>query len=115
LTVPLQIRVIAIGRARRGRLEAPILAEGPPRAGRIAWQLQPDGSQHAALQLDGGLTGFRLAGPWYAEPAIGLIGPTDLGEPPGVLCCGPKTVAARRPRCAKRLLRASVLSLTCPP
>ena len=77
-------RVIATGRARWGRLEAPILAEGPPRTGRIAWQLQPDGSQRAALQLDDGLTGFRLAGPWYVDPAIGLIGPVDLGVPPGL-------------------------------
>jgi superfamily II DNA or RNA helicase len=77
-------RVIATGRARWGRLEAPILAEGPPRAGRITWQLQPDGSQRAALQLDDGLTGFRLAGPWYVEPSIGLIGPVDLGVPAGI-------------------------------
>ena len=41
--------------------ERKTLAEGAARTGRIAWEVQPDGSQRPTLQLDDGLVGFSLA------------------------------------------------------
>jgi len=104
--VDLVRRLIATGRARWGQLHGPALTEGTPRAGRIGWEVQPDGSQRPALQLDDGLVGFRLAGPWYADPASGAVGPLDLGVSPGLaskLLDGPPIPAAVATRVASTL------------
>ncbi len=72
-------RVIATGRATWAAAAGPPVAEGPARPGRIAWRLQRDGTQRAALAAPDGLAGFRLPAPWYADPTTGLIGPLDFG------------------------------------
>ncbi len=104
--VDLVRRLIATGRARWGQLHGPALAEGAPRTGRIGWEVQPDGSQRPALQLDDGLVGFGLAGPWYADPTSGAVGPLNLGVSPGVankLLAGPPIPAAVATRVASTL------------
>jgi len=87
-------RLIATGRARWGRADGPVVAEGPLRSGRIDWQVMPDGSQRTAVRLDDGLVGFRLADAWYADPASGIVGPVDAGLPSGLaarLLAAPQT------------------------
>ncbi len=75
-------RIIATGRARWGGVTGPAVNEGPPRPGRIAWQLNEDGSQHPEVALDApGATLLRVPEPWYAEPATGTLGPIALELP----------------------------------
>ncbi|MDO9707208.1 DEAD/DEAH box helicase [Paracraurococcus lichenis] len=75
-------RMLATGRARWQDPHGPALAEGPPRPGRLDWDLLPDGSQRPALRLEEGVTGLALPQPWYVDPAAGLAGPVDLGLSP---------------------------------
>ena len=101
-------RIIATGRARWAEVGGPVVSEGPARPGRIAWRLDPDGTQQAALALDDGLVGFRLPAPWHADPASGLVGPVDLGLPQGVatrLLSAPPIPAEAAPRVAVELAR----------
>ncbi len=99
-------RLIATGRARWGSLQGPTLHEAPARPGRIGWELQPDGSQRPVLQPGEGVLGFRLGGPWYADPATGALGPLDVGLPAPLaerLLAAPPVPAALAPRVAEAL------------
>jgi superfamily II DNA or RNA helicase len=76
-------RIIATGRARWGSVTGPVATEGPLRAGRIAWHLNEDGSQHPEVVLEAteGAALLRVPEPWYVEPATGTLGPVELGVP----------------------------------
>ena len=74
-------RVLATGRAYWQQIEGSPLREGPPRAGRIAWELAADGTQRAMLALDDGLLAMRIPAPWYVDAETGEIGPVTLDLP----------------------------------
>jgi superfamily II DNA or RNA helicase len=71
-------RIIATGRALWGNPYGPRVSEGPAQPGTIVWHVDPDGSQHTLLELDGGRLPIRVPAPWYAEPATGVVGPVAL-------------------------------------
>ena len=101
-------RIIATGRARWNADAGPAVSEGPVRPGRVTWRLNPDGTQQAALELNAGLVGFCLRGPWYADPAANVVGPVDTGLPQGVaarLLAAPPIPAEAAPRVAAELAR----------
>ena len=101
-------RIIATGRARWGEDSGPVVTEGPGRPGRVVWRLNPDGTQQAVIELDQGLAGFRLSGPWYADPVLGVVGPVDSGLPQGIaarLLSAPPIPAEAAPRVAAELAR----------
>jgi superfamily II DNA or RNA helicase len=74
-------RIVATGRAYWAMLGGKTVTEGPAEPGRIAWKLEPDGSQHANLALRPGLLAIRVPDAWYANPQNGEIGPIDLDLP----------------------------------
>lgn len=71
--------IIATGRARWRDTDGPVVTEGPPVPGRLAWRVCPDGAQLPAIDLPAGLLQLRLPSPWYADPATGHVGPVDTG------------------------------------
>ena len=74
-------RIVGTGRAYWGMPDGPRVTEGPPRAGSVIWQLAPDGSQHTALALEGGLVPLDTTILWYVAPRTGVIGPVALDLP----------------------------------
>ena len=75
-------RILETGRARWADVKGPELAEGPPRAGRLHWRVNPDdGSQVPAIDLDTAGQVIRIPPPWYADPDRGLLGPVTLDLP----------------------------------
>ena len=101
-------RIIATGRARWDEPNGPVITEGPARPGRIAWQLNADGSQQASLALDDGLVGFVLGSAWYADPNSGAIGKLEFDLPQAVvthLLSAPSIPAEMIPRVAAELAR----------
>ena len=104
--VDLLRRIIATGHAHWGELDGPAVREGPCQPGSVAWQVNAEGSQRAVLALAEGLVGFRLSGPWYANPAVGTLGPVDCGLPGRVvasLLAAPPIPAEAAPRVAAAL------------
>jgi superfamily II DNA or RNA helicase len=72
-------RVIDTGRCRWQELASPPLKLGPPRRGRLAWQLGPDGRQTVEVILDDKLAvPLPSASPWYVDPEECLAGPITL-------------------------------------
>ena len=72
-------RIIATGRCRWQNLASPPLTLGPPRHGRLAWQLGPDGRQTIEVELnDGPAVPLPCASPWYVDPEEYLAGPVAL-------------------------------------
>ncbi len=72
-------RIIATGRCRWQNLASPPLTLGPPRHGRLAWQLGPDGRQTIEIELnDGPAVPLPCASPWYVDPEEYLAGPVAL-------------------------------------
>jgi superfamily II DNA or RNA helicase len=77
-------RIIDTGRCRWQDLASPPLTLGPPRHGRFAWRLGPDGRQTIAIELDdGSAVPLPAASPWYVDPAKDIAGPVtlDLARP----------------------------------
>jgi len=73
--------IIATGRGRWGAWDGPALHEAPAVPGRIAWDLAEDGSQRPHVELPAPLVPMLLAGPWYADPGTGAVGPVEAGLP----------------------------------
>ena len=72
-------RVIDTGRCRWQDLASPPLKLGPPRRGRLVWQLGPDGRQTIAVELHDRLAvPLPSASPWYVHPEEYLAGPVAL-------------------------------------
>jgi superfamily II DNA or RNA helicase len=72
-------RVIDTGRCRWQELASPPLKLGPPRRGRLAWQLGPDGRQTVEVILDDRLAvPLPSASPWYVDPEEYLAGSIAL-------------------------------------
>ena len=74
--------IIATGRGRWGSPDGPVLHEGPPVPGGVAWAMAGDGSQRPLLEVPPPLVPLRLDEPWYADPGTGACGPVDTGLPP---------------------------------
>jgi superfamily II DNA or RNA helicase len=76
--------MIATGRARWGAVSGPVVSKGAPRAGRIAWRLADDGTQHPYLLLDGpsALNAVPLAPPWYVDESAAVMGPVETDYAP---------------------------------
>jgi len=73
-------RIIDTGRCRWQDLASPPLKLGPPRRGRLAWQLGPDGRQTVEVELDDrSAVPLPSASPWYVDPKEHLTGPIELG------------------------------------
>ena len=101
-------RILATGRAHWELPTGPVLAEAPPRPGRIGWAVNPDGTQRAALLLDDGLVPLLLPAPWCINLASGAVAPVDAGMPPAVatrLLAAPAIPAEAAPRVAEELAR----------
>jgi superfamily II DNA or RNA helicase len=71
-------RIVATGRCRWQNLASPPLTLGPPRRGRLAWQLGPDGRQTIEVELNDGAVPLPCASPWYVDPQEYLAGPVAL-------------------------------------
>jgi len=72
-------RVIDTGRCRWQDLGSPPLKMGPPRRGRLAWRLGPDGRQTIEVELDDrSAVPLPSASPWYVHPEEYLAGPVAL-------------------------------------
>jgi len=72
-------RVIDTGRCRWQGLASPPLKLGPPRRGRLAWRLGPDGRQTVEVELDDrSAVPLPSASPWYVDPEQHLAGPVAL-------------------------------------
>ena len=77
-------RIIDTGRCRWQDLASPPLGMGPPRRGRLAWQLGPDGRQTIDVELDDrSAVTLPSASPWYVDPEEHLAGPImlDIARP----------------------------------
>jgi superfamily II DNA or RNA helicase len=74
-------RIIATERVFWGILGGKPVTEGPAEPAKLAWTLEPDGTQHAGLSLRPGLLPIRVPAPWYANPESGEIGPLSLDLP----------------------------------
>jgi superfamily II DNA or RNA helicase len=77
-------RIIDTGRCRWQELASPPLRLGPPRRGRLAWQLGPDGRQTIDVELDHkSAVTLPSASPWYVDPEERLAGPVmlDIARP----------------------------------
>ena len=74
-------RIIATGRGRWGAWDGPVLTEGEPVQGTLAWVVAADGRQRPELTLPDGVLSLRLAVPWYANPATGAMGPVETPLP----------------------------------
>ncbi len=77
--------IIATGRGRWGAWDGPVLTQGEPVAGEVAWRLTDDGRQRPDLVLPGALIALRLSAPWYVEPATGAMGPVETTLPPRLI------------------------------
>ena len=72
-------RIIATGHCRWRELSSAPLNLGPPRHGRLAWRLGPDGRQTIEIELDDGpAVPLPCASPWYVDPEESLAGPVTL-------------------------------------
>jgi superfamily II DNA or RNA helicase len=72
-------RIIDTGRCRWQDLASPPLKLGPPRRGRLAWQLGSDGRQMIEIELDDrSAVPLPAASPWYVHPEEYLAGPVAL-------------------------------------
>jgi len=72
-------RIIDTGRCCWQDLASPALQLGPPRRGRLAWQLGPDGRQTVEVELDDkSAVPLPSASPWYVHPEEHLAGPIEL-------------------------------------
>ena len=101
-------RIIATGRARWAGIDGPALHEEPARPGRIGWQLDEIGNQHAGMEVEAGLVGLRLNAPWYVDPASGATGPLDIDLPSNVaarLLAAPPIPAEFAPKVSAELAR----------
>jgi superfamily II DNA or RNA helicase len=77
-------RIIDTGRCRWQDLASPPLRFGPPRRGRLAWRLGPDGRQTIDVELDDrSAVTLPSASPWYVDPEEHLAGPImlDIARP----------------------------------
>ena len=76
-------RMVATGRCHYRDKDAPPLAEGPERPGRLTWSLGPTGEQRPTVEVDDpALTVLPCAAPWYVDPAANVAGPLAFAEPP---------------------------------
>ncbi len=73
--------IVATGRGRWARWDAPALARGDPVPGTLAWDVDEDSRQRMAVQLPPGLIPLRLSPLWYVDPASGMVGPIETGMP----------------------------------
>jgi superfamily II DNA or RNA helicase len=85
-TVELLRQILATGRARWGGVDGPAVSEGPPRPGRLVWNMAEDGSQRPDLDLGDGALAFLLREPWYADPDHAVLGPVTLDLPARLAC-----------------------------
>jgi hypothetical protein len=78
-------QIIATGRGRWAGTNGPVLREGEPRPGRLAWQLDGDGTQRLTLEADDDVLPVLAGEPWYVVPDIGEVGPLKLSLSPDLL------------------------------
>lgn len=76
--------ILATGRARWLGLAGPVLAEGPPRSGRIVWQPVGEAALIPRLELDGRGIALAATPPVYVDPEQGLIGMIETSHPPRI-------------------------------
>ena len=92
-------RIIDTGRCRWQNLASPPLTLGPPRRGRLAWRVGPDGRQTIEIELeDGSAVPLPAAAPWYVDPEAHLAGPValDIARPlVGIALSAPPVTTAQ--------------------
>jgi hypothetical protein len=72
-------RIVNTGRCCWQDLASPPLKLGPPRHGRLTWQLGRDGRQTIEIELDDrSAVPLPSASPWYVHPEEHLMGPIEL-------------------------------------
>ena len=77
--------IIATSRGRWGTGDGPVLTEGAPVGGELAWAVADDGRQRPDLVVPAPLIALRLAAPWYVDPLTGIMGPIETALPARVI------------------------------
>ena len=74
-------RLLDTGRARWLTLDGPTLRAGPARQGNLSWVEAGAGALLPQLTVDGAGTVLAATPPVYVDPAAGLLGPVETGQP----------------------------------
>ena len=111
-------RMVATGRCHYRDKDAPPLAEGPERPGRLTWSLGPTGEQRPTVEVDDpALTVLPCAAPWYVDPAANLAGPLAFAEPPRLVAAflDAPPVAPEQGEAVRQYLASRLPGHTLPP
>ena len=111
-------RMVATGRCHYRDKDAPPLAEGPERPGRLTWSLGPTGEQRPTVEVDDpALTVLPCAAPWYVDPAANVAGPLAFAEPPRLVAAflDAPPVAPEQGEAVRQYLASRLPGHTLPP
>ena len=111
--------MLETGRARWLALDGPTLGAGPARQGNLSWREAGAGALLPQLTVDGAAKVLAATPPIYVDPAAGLVGPVDTGQPARVAAAlfrSPPVVATTLAALNERLVRrAPALAGLTPP
>lgn len=113
-------RLAGTGRLVWGKLDGPVLALGPARAGGLGWATTERGEQRPILTVPDGAEGVAalpLASPYYVDPAAGVMGKLTVPLAPAVLraVMTAPPLRARDAAAVSRALRQRLPHLDIPP
>ena len=111
-------RMVATGRCHYRDKDAPPLAEGPERPGRLTWSLGPTGEQRPTVEVDDpACTVLPCAAPWYVDPAANVAGPLAFAEPPRLVAAflDAPPVAPEQGEAVRQYLASRLPGHTLPP